>query len=115
MGHGRWPDQLWTEPRGYLSPGRHLRGTDPHRREASRSAGAAADDIRASRQSQDRQGARPDGAAVDPRPRRRGYRMRQLWLLLLALAYPLGASTAGERIYRLGELAPSAASLEITR
>jgi putative tryptophan/tyrosine transport system substrate-binding protein len=41
--------------------------------------------------------------------------MRQLWLLLLALAYPLGASTAGERIYRLGELAPSAASLEITR
>jgi putative ABC transport system substrate-binding protein len=31
------------------------------------------------------------------------------------LACPLGASTAGERVYRLGELAVSAASLEITR
>src|ERR1700732_5162279 len=82
MGHGRWPDQLWTEPRGYLSPGRHLRRTDPQRREASRSAAPAADDIRASRQSQARQGARPDGAAVDPRPRRRGHRMRRRSLLL---------------------------------
>ena len=41
--------------------------------------------------------------------------MRRFWLLLLVLACPLGVSTAGERIYRLGELAPSAASLEITR
>jgi putative ABC transport system substrate-binding protein len=41
--------------------------------------------------------------------------MRWFWLFLLALACPFGASTAGERIYRLGELAVSAASLEITR
>jgi putative ABC transport system substrate-binding protein len=41
--------------------------------------------------------------------------MRRFWLLLLVLACPFGASTAGERIYRLGELAVSAASLEITR
>jgi putative ABC transport system substrate-binding protein len=41
--------------------------------------------------------------------------MRRFWLLLLVLVCPFGASTAGERIYRLGELAVSAASLEITR
>ena len=37
---------------------------------------AAADYLRAGRQPQDRQGARPDDPALDPRPRRRGYRVR---------------------------------------
>ncbi len=64
-----------AEPHGCLSPGRHLRRQDPQGREARRSAGAAADHLRAGRQSQDRQGARPHRAAVDPRPRRRGHRM----------------------------------------
>ena len=42
--------------------------------------------------------------------------MRRLWVFFLVLACPFGASAAaGERIYRLGELAVSAASLEITR
>jgi ABC-type uncharacterized transport system substrate-binding protein len=41
--------------------------------------------------------------------------MRRFWIFLLVLACPLDASTAGERIYRPAELAPSAASLEITR
>jgi putative tryptophan/tyrosine transport system substrate-binding protein len=41
--------------------------------------------------------------------------MRRLWLFLLVLAWPVAVSTAGEKVYRLGELAPSAASLEITR
>jgi DNA-binding transcriptional LysR family regulator len=36
--------------------------------------------------------------AIDPRPRRRGRRMRRFWLLLLVLVCPFGASTAGERI-----------------
>jgi putative ABC transport system substrate-binding protein len=40
--------------------------------------------------------------------------MRRLLLFLLALATPLAAPTAGERVYRLGELEPSAASLELT-
>ena len=59
-----------------LSPGRRLRRKDPQGRQAGRSAGPAADDIRAGRQSQDRQGARPHRAAIDPRPRRRGHRVR---------------------------------------
>jgi putative ABC transport system substrate-binding protein len=41
--------------------------------------------------------------------------MRRLGLLLAMLAAPALAQTAGERIFRLAELAPSAASLEITR
>ena len=69
------PDQLWAELDSCLSPGRHLRRKDPQGGEAGGSAGPAADDVRAGRQPQDRQGARPDGSAVDPRPRRRGYRM----------------------------------------
>jgi putative ABC transport system substrate-binding protein len=38
---------------------------------------SAADHLRAGRQSEDRQGTRPHGAANDPRPRRRGHRMRR--------------------------------------
>ncbi len=47
----------------------------PQRRQAGRSARAAADHVRAGRQSEDRQGARPHRAALDPLPRRRGDRM----------------------------------------
>jgi putative ABC transport system substrate-binding protein len=42
-----------------------------------RSSGPAADPLRADRQSQYRQGAGPDRATVDPRPRRRGHRMNR--------------------------------------
>ncbi|HEX9322782.1 MAG TPA: ABC transporter substrate-binding protein [Xanthobacteraceae bacterium] len=41
--------------------------------------------------------------------------MRTLALLLMMLAAPAAAQTASERVFRLAELAPSAASLEITR
>ena len=51
--------------------GKILRGE-----EAGRSAGPAADHIRARRQSEDRQRARSDGAAIDPRARRRCHRVR---------------------------------------
>ena len=54
----------------------HLRRKNPQRRQAGRSAGPAADNIRAGRQPQDRQSARPHRTAVDPRPRRRGHRMK---------------------------------------
>ena len=40
--------------------------------------------------------------------------MRPFWSFLLVLAWAV-AATAGERVYRLGELVPSAASLELTR
>src|SRR5580704_3920426 len=66
-----------------MASGRHLRWKDPQGRQAGRSAGPAADDIRASRQPQDRQGARPRRAAIDPRPRRRGDRMKRRELILL--------------------------------
>jgi putative tryptophan/tyrosine transport system substrate-binding protein len=41
--------------------------------------------------------------------------MRRFGLLLALLAAPAMAQTAGERIFRLAELAPSGASLDITR
>jgi putative ABC transport system substrate-binding protein len=41
--------------------------------------------------------------------------MSLLIFLLIVLAAPVAAQTTGERIYRLGQLAPSDASLEITR
>jgi putative ABC transport system substrate-binding protein len=41
--------------------------------------------------------------------------MRRLWWFLLVAAWPVAASAAGEKVFRLAELAPSAASLEITR
>src|SRR6266404_484261 len=49
-------------------------------------SGRATDRVRAGRQSEHRQGARSDGPAIDPRPRRRGHRMKRvaaafaLWL-----------------------------------
>jgi hypothetical protein len=66
----RRADQLWCKGHGHLSPSRQLRGKNPERCEAGRSAGPAADYIRAGRQPEDRQGARSDRAAVDPRTRR---------------------------------------------
>src|SRR5690348_1651871 len=95
MGRGRRPDQLWAELPGHPSPGRHLRRKDPQRREACRSPGPAADEIRAGRQSQDGQDARPYSTAVDPRPRRRGHRMRRRDLILLLG----GAMTAARTLH----------------
>ncbi len=41
--------------------------------------------------------------------------MRRVGLLLVILAAPVTAQIGGEKVYRLAELAPSDASLEITR
>ena len=65
----RRPDQLWNKPCPSLSRGRQLRGENPQRRHAGRSAGPATDNIRAGRQPKDRRGAWPHRAAVNPRPR----------------------------------------------
>jgi putative ABC transport system substrate-binding protein len=62
-------DYVAIERQAGIYVGRILKG------EADGSTGAAADHLRAGRQSQDRQGARPHGAALNPRPRRRGHRM----------------------------------------
>ncbi len=43
------------------------------------------------------------------------HRMRRVGLLLVILAAPVTAQIGGEKVYRLAELAPSDASLEITR
>src|SRR5712671_4781232 len=56
------------------------------------------------RQSQDRQGARPDGPAIDPRPRRRGHRMRRRELMLLAActAMTRNSASAAVEMARIG-------------
>src|SRR5205085_1507780 len=48
----RRPDQLWTEPRGCLSPDRHFCRKDPEGCQAGRTASATADRSRAGDQSQ---------------------------------------------------------------
>src|ERR1700730_11963498 len=84
---------------------------DPQRCQARRSARLLIDQLRAGRHSQYRHGARPDGAAIDPRPRRRGYRMSRpslvgtLALVFLSVATPhrAGAQPA-EKVARGGVL-----------
>ena len=56
----------------YRQTGR-LRRKDPQGHQARRSAGRATDHLRAGRQPEDRQGARPDRPAIDPCPCRRGH------------------------------------------
>ena len=69
--------QLWAQPHRYVAQGWHLCRKDPKGRQARRSAGSAADGIRIGRQPEDRQGARPDDPPINPRPCRRGHRVRQ--------------------------------------
>jgi putative ABC transport system substrate-binding protein len=89
------PDQLRNQPRGRVSPSRHLRRKDPQRCQTGRSARPAADDIRAGRQSEDRQRAGPDDPALDPRPRRRGHRMISRRDILLGVAMAAAGWRAG--------------------
>src|SRR6202035_4635841 len=104
-----------------VSPARDLRRKDPHGREPRRSAGRAASQVRAGDQPEDRQGAPPHRAAINPRARRRGDRMRRHALLPLGLLAVLimtlvaAFAYADDRVYRLGFLSPSAGSFERIR
>ena len=73
--NGGRPGKLWTQHNRCLSPCRGVCGPHSRRYETGRSAGPAADHIRACHQCQDCQGARPNGPAIDPRSRRRGHRI----------------------------------------
>src|SRR5262245_47451574 len=67
---GRQSDELWDQCREPVWPGRHLHQSHPQRREARRSAGAAAGEAGPGHQPQDREGARPRRANVDAHARR---------------------------------------------
>jgi putative ABC transport system substrate-binding protein len=98
---------LWSQPRRHISPDRHLRWENSQRRQARRSAGPAADDVRIGRQSQDRQDARTDDPAIDPRPGRRGHRVkRRAFMALFCTAAALSpAAWAQQPMPVIGYLA----------
>ena len=70
--HSRWPHLLRPRFRRPVPARGRLCRPHPQGREASRPAGAGADQIRAGNQSQNRQGARPCDAPCSAWPRRRG-------------------------------------------
>src|SRR5580700_4336929 len=84
--------ELWLPLVGRLFDARRLDRQDAEGGAARREAGAAADPVRAGDQPQDRQGARPHRPSFDPRPRRRGHRMRRREAMLL-----LGAAMTAAR------------------
>jgi putative ABC transport system substrate-binding protein len=69
---GRRPDQLWTEPPGGVPARALLRGSHLARCQAGGPAGGAGDEVRASHQSQDRQGAWPHYSPDPAHAGRRG-------------------------------------------
>jgi putative ABC transport system substrate-binding protein len=112
--HRRWRlDQLWPEPE--LSSSRSRRICRPHSQgcQARRPTGPAAEQIRAGRQSQDRASARAHCSTLDPRPRRRGHRVRRRNFIVggvtaLAVA-PAGAlaQLPSKQIPQVGILTPA--------
>src|SRR5215510_10205866 len=77
---------LRQQHHGCLSTSWNLYRSDPEGRKAKRTAGGAADKVRAGDQSQDRQGAGPRSTGEAARPRRRGDRIRAVLLQLLTTA-----------------------------
>src|SRR5262249_46228041 len=73
----RRADQLRHQHRRHVPPSRHLLRANSQGRQAGGDAGDPADQVRAGDQSQDRRGARPDGARQAARDRRRGRGMKR--------------------------------------
>jgi putative ABC transport system substrate-binding protein len=75
---GRWIDELWREPGGFLSPRRILRGQDFQGRKTRRAADRAAHALQSGDQSQDRRCARRHHPAAALHIRGRSDRMKML-------------------------------------
>ena len=108
-----------SKPHSCLSPDRHLHRKDPQGRQASRSAGPAADHLRAGHQPQDRQGAGADDPAVAAGAGGRGDPVvmdRRTFLAgtgAVLLAAPLAAEAQqAAKMPRIGFLGNSTAALE---
>src|SRR6516165_3904703 len=114
MGRSRISDVVRAEYRGNVPDLGRLCRQDPEGHQARRPPCTAADKVRASRQSEDSQGARADDPALDPRPRRRGHRVRLLIVVLVTIltAGATAGGVAGQRVPRVGVLVPGSPERE---